>query len=164
MSLQKKNVKAASKKVSIKDKKESLKTLPFDDILDVVDTTDELLKETVSESMSDKIQETISKTISSVLGHLGTYTEEPYTIIKSYFEISFFGQLGNWFRRCLVNQFSVVHDMFVFTYKDWGHAPNSDKLLDTPSYARILFKSRFVFFSILLHGNSKLNILVQKSD
>jgi len=60
------------------------------------------------------------------------------------FEISFFGQLGNWFRRSLVNQFSVVHDMFVFTYKDWGHAPNSDKLLDTPSYAGILFKSRFV--------------------
>ena len=36
--------------------------------------------------LNDKIQETISKTTASLLSHLGSYTEEPYTIIKSYFE------------------------------------------------------------------------------
>ena len=64
-----------------KSSKKSLeeKTLPFDDLVD-----DEAIHKDIF--MSDKIQEAISKTTSSILDHLGTYTEEPYTIIKSYFE------------------------------------------------------------------------------
>ena len=48
------------------------------------DKSDELIDPSIL--LNDKIQETISKTTSSLLSHLGSYTEEPYTIIKSYFE------------------------------------------------------------------------------
>lgn len=48
------------------------------------DKYDELIDPSIL--LNDKIQETISKTTSSLLSHLGSYTEEPYTIIKSYFE------------------------------------------------------------------------------
>ena len=85
MSLQKVNI-VKEKKVRVKKSKvvipliEDLslleKSLPFDDS-DLIN--DDLL-------MNHKIKDAISKTTSSLLGHLGTYTEEPYTIIKSYFE------------------------------------------------------------------------------
>jgi DNA-directed RNA polymerase beta subunit len=72
------------KSTVVKEKKSSKKpiqekTLPFDDLVD---------DETISKDifMGEKIQQAISKTTTSLLGHLGTYTEEPYTIIKSYFE------------------------------------------------------------------------------
>jgi DNA-directed RNA polymerase II subunit RPB2 len=58
------------------------KSLPFDDFT----KEDDLLKEMISDTNIDKIKEKISKDTSSLLEHLGTYTEEPYTIIKSYFE------------------------------------------------------------------------------
>ena len=57
---------------------DSEKSLPFDDFKE-----GEWIDETL---LNDKIKETIEKTKCSLLDHLGTYTEEPYTIIKSYFE------------------------------------------------------------------------------
>jgi len=72
-----------SKKVSIDESMDttafvSEKSLPFDDFKE-----SELIDRTL---LNDKIEETIHKTKCSLLDHLGTYTEEPYTIIKSYFE------------------------------------------------------------------------------
>ena len=72
------------KSTVVKEKKPSKKsiqekTLPFDDLVEDESISKELF-------MDEKIQEAISKTTTSLLGHLGTYTEEPYTIIKSYFE------------------------------------------------------------------------------
>ena len=81
------------KKVRVKKVKSQPvdKSLPFDEFMEPttekepVFLNDELLQEKM-EGMNEKIQDTISKTTSLLLGHLGTYTEEPYTIIKSYFE------------------------------------------------------------------------------
>jgi DNA-directed RNA polymerase beta subunit len=71
-----------SKKVIINENHietfDSEKSLPFDDFKD-----SELIDQKL---LNDKIEETIQKTKCSLLDHLGTYTEEPYTIIKSYFE------------------------------------------------------------------------------
>lgn len=91
------------KKVSMKKSKSSKKNAPVVDIMikpDDVDTqkylpfeeeihhdeVETMKEDDTLQKIDEKVQEAISKTQNSILGHLGSYIEEPFHIIKSYFE------------------------------------------------------------------------------
>jgi DNA-directed RNA polymerase II subunit RPB2 len=64
------------------------KYLPFEEELDVRrDIFEEVgIEDKTLQKIDEKVKEAISKTKDSILGHLGSYIEEPFHIIKSYFE------------------------------------------------------------------------------
>jgi DNA-directed RNA polymerase beta subunit len=111
----------AKKNTVVKEKKSSKKSiqekaLPFDDLVD-----DEYVGKDIF--MDDKIQEAIYKTTTSLLGHLGTYTEEPYTIIKSYFEGKHLERLVRHqiesYNHFINNQVQNTIDMFIIISSDY---------------------------------------------
>jgi DNA-directed RNA polymerase beta subunit len=67
------------------------KYLPFEEEMEESFKEDELAKPNYEEDetlqkLDEKVKEALSKTQNSILGHLGSYIEEPFHIIKSYFE------------------------------------------------------------------------------
>jgi DNA-directed RNA polymerase II subunit RPB2 len=63
------------------------KYLPFEEEkhLEFVEKSHEYHDETI-EKIDNQVKDAISKTTNSILGHLGSYIEEPFHIIKSYFQ------------------------------------------------------------------------------
>jgi len=67
------------------------KYLPFEEEIEASFKEDEFAKPNYEEDetlqkLDEKVKEALSKTKDSILGHLGSYIEEPFHIIKSYFE------------------------------------------------------------------------------
>jgi DNA-directed RNA polymerase beta subunit/intein/homing endonuclease len=64
------------------------KYLPFEEELDAPREMfeEEGIEDKTLQKIDEKVKEALSKTKDSILGHLGSYIEEPFHIIKSYFE------------------------------------------------------------------------------
>ena len=70
---------------SKKDEQKVLPKLPIEEYLDTNEEINTVVQEAIK-NVSNTIDETIQEKLSeSVLGHLGEYVEEPYSIIESYF-------------------------------------------------------------------------------
>ena len=65
------------------------KYLPFEEEMNLLPKEqfeEEGIEEKTLQKIDEKMKEALSKTKDSILGHLGSYIEEPFHIIKSYFE------------------------------------------------------------------------------